>query len=312
MAGIQVRIGASFGSKQLRGAKGRFGPKNDPSGNLGAVNFSAGLNKWLQESISPRVVSSTHEQIIKILEAAAGPITQAMMDDLQTFTQKGLRFFFRQQSPAEGGTLFIRLSDISASGFASGRRGNPDATIEQVLWPALKKSTVKRKKLTDHANTFFLDSGALQMALSGPEGLAGAFQDILRPGIQITTQEVPDTTNPKRIIKVAQVTAVAGSYSGGGLSSVSTGFLQGKVFNAAPMDIGLLRTYLKQRLVDNAKLRAVSLTKKLENGPRTNTVLTQRPWIEPMMSYWVLRRMSAVVQNGLKNALSKYLKPSTR
>lgn len=299
---LAVRAKARVGrTRFLKSGKSTI--DHNSSSNVMAAKIRDSINKAFVSKLTTTVVQLSSEQTIAALDKAGPLVTADMRADLAIFVKHGLTFFFGQQSSKTGLALTIRMSSISAptlSGFQSSRMGSDRA--DQITWAALKPSTLRRKKRGGHATRYFVDSGDLRTALSRASGLPALFQDALSPGIKITVEDElqPGPLGPPRRVKVAHIEAVIATSNMKGLSPNDHAFMHGGVFTAQPLNVGLVRSYMLARVGEVG----IEIARKLENRPnrfQAQDMLAQRqrPWILPMMSYWVVRRLGAVLEASL-------------
>lgn len=262
--------------------------------------FSDKITELLKRDLVDIAARRAKGVIAARVEKAANKITRDIRQDLVTYTRAALRFFFSRDSSARGNPLMIQLQSLNmltgtGSGFKSAfflpRRN------ETILWEPLAKSTLARGRKI--SNKYFVQSGKLKSDLE--KMLPDFFMQTLNPGLRITyytNENLTRATTKNKKSPFMQVEAIVATSNIAGMSSKGASFLKGEIFRPTQrLEPVVLRNYLLAQIKD----LQTDIILKLENAPnRHDPIRHKRPFIEPMMAYWVLIRFPTVLEQSLK------------
>lgn len=279
---IRIRVGPDYSRGGSRTA-GYSSTKNAAS---------AVFNK-LAGSTLERAARQGTERVVRALPA----INTDIYKDLDRFASTAMRFMFSRQSSTSGGELIFNLNDPTMSGmgsaipFISGlTTGNSSVSFRnQVMsWKTLAKKTLAKKRPN---TTYFVYTGKLKWELLD-EGVFSQFmKDVLKPGLKYEEieDEAPLTKAKHKIGRLSVF--VAASKKGQNLANMP--FLSsGKV--SAGQDQTLIARYMGEEIAN-----------KLTNARHPGHA---RPFVSPLLGYWVLNRFPFVVASAVERQLKVQIK----
>lgn len=229
------------------------------------------------------------ERVLKVLPK----VQEDIYADIDRFAQGAMKFMFSRKSPRNGGDLRFSLSSPLADGrgsitpFVSASR-SISASRALMSWPALSKSMLQKKRPN---TTYFVFTGKLKWELDDEGVFASFMRDVLKPGIKYETVEEEQAVT-KKIRKIGRLSVfVAASKKGQNLANMP--FLaSGAVSPGA--DQSLISRYLGDEI-------AVKLT-------NARYPEKKRPFVTPLLGYWVLQRFPYVVASSLERHLKRRIK----
>ena len=164
--------------------------------------------------------------------------------------------------------------------------------LKTVAREAVSTSLNERIRLTDTALLFFVDTSVLKAALTGTV-LADIFKTAFNPRIQLTP--IRDPSNYKNKVLGTISVKLYGKGPGSGiLSSTLAPAMRSGNWTLANEDTSLMRQYLKSRIGQEFYQKFTGPAKAPQN---------RRPWLGPLMAFWVLNEAPKVVALAAANAL---------
>lgn len=228
-------------------------------------------------------------------------IIKEITTDATRFAQNAAKVMTRVRSPATG-SVYVSVDDVNRNfvgsatfeEFKAGSRlVENGATV--VSWNALTARTLANKRRRNKsfgprgaADQFFVDSGELRSTLI--TYLGPAFASLIDPKIIFKRYREPD-----RVTATLTVMAKNMGFAKKGVSAANLPFMStGQAGNRASAGSeNLMVSYLRA-----AGARDPDLAAKLTN-PRG----AQRPFLQPVLAFWLTTRLPIVLERAMKKAM---------
>ncbi len=273
----------------------RVGPDYTRGGSrtTGFSGTSNAATELVYNTVLKRALGRAQHVATDKLLAALPKVQEDISADLVRFSQGAMRQMFTRQSPRNDSPLRFILSSPLVDGrgstnpFVSGQRSISSAR-SVMDWPALAKATLRKKRPN---TTFFIHTGKLKWELDDEGVFAQFMRDVLKPGLSYEVLEIEDNITKKKQTVGRLSVFVAASKKGQNLSNMP--FLRtGQV--SAGADQSLIARYMGEEIA-----------MKLTNARHPDK---KRPFVSPLLGFWVLQRFPFVVASSLERHLNLRIK----